>query len=109
VLDRNPAHLYTAALPRLRYSRVYETVLVPQRRIEQIAVAMKLRLVVLTCGFGFAMLILSATAQTEWTSCATEGGFCTFSGTQQVRYGANGSYFYKTLSEGTPCTNSVFW
>ena len=44
----------------------------------------------------------------DWTFCATEGGFCTFTGTQQVRYGANGSYFYQTLSGGTPCTNSVF-
>ena len=44
----------------------------------------------------------------DWTFCATEGGFCTFTGTQQVRYGANGSYFYKTLSDGTACTNSVF-
>ena len=26
----------------------------------------------------------------------------------EVRYGANGSYFYKTLSDGTACTNSVF-
>jgi parallel beta-helix repeat protein len=44
----------------------------------------------------------------EWTFCAFENEFCAFSGTKQVRYGANGSYFYKTLSEGTACTNSVF-
>jgi parallel beta-helix repeat protein len=44
----------------------------------------------------------------DWIFCATEGGFCTFTGTQQVRYGANGAYFYKTLSDGTACTNSVF-
>ena len=43
-----------------------------------------------------------------WTVCASEGGFCPFSGTQQVRYGANGAYFYKTLTGGTLCTNSVF-
>ena len=43
-----------------------------------------------------------------WTFCASEGGLCAFSGTQQVRYGANGAYFYKSLSGGTPCTNSVF-
>jgi parallel beta-helix repeat protein len=43
-----------------------------------------------------------------WTFCANEGGYCTFSGTQQVRYGANGVYVYKTLTDGTTCTNSVF-
>jgi len=26
----------------------------------------------------------------------------------EVRFGANGSYFYKTLSDGTACTNAVF-
>ena len=51
----------------------------------------------------------SASAQTsDWTFCAWEGGTCTFSGTQEVRYGANGSYFYRTVSNGTACTNNVF-
>jgi hypothetical protein len=44
----------------------------------------------------------------EWTVCASEGGVCAFTGTMEVRYGANGSYFYKTLSNGTACTNAVF-
>ena len=44
----------------------------------------------------------------DWTFCASEGGFCAFSGTTNVRYGANGAYFYKSLSGGTACTNSVF-
>jgi parallel beta-helix repeat protein len=44
----------------------------------------------------------------EWSVCAQEGGFCAFSGTQQVRYGANGLYVYKSLSGGTACTNTVF-
>jgi len=43
-----------------------------------------------------------------WTVCANEGGTCSFAGTQQVRYGANGLYAYKTLTGGTPCTNAVF-
>src|SRR5262245_22410958 len=56
------------------------------------------------------LLIFSAraSAQTTWTFCANEGGTCSFSGTQQVRYGANGAYVYKTLTGGTACTNSVF-
>ena len=44
----------------------------------------------------------------DWTFCAAEGGVCAFTGTEEVRYGANGSYFYKTLTGGTACTNSVF-
>src|SRR5262245_32740057 len=57
------------------------------------------------------LLIFSARASaqtTTWTFCANEGGTCSFSGTQQVRYGANGAYVYKTLADGTACTNSVF-
>ena len=44
----------------------------------------------------------------DWTFCAAEGGVCAFTGTEEVRYGANGSYFYKSLTDGTACTNSVF-
>ena len=58
-----------------------------------------------------ALLTFSApaSAQTsDWTFCAWEGATCTFSGTQEVRYGANGSYFYRTVSNGTACTNNVF-
>ena len=45
---------------------------------------------------------------TEWTFCAAERGECAFSGTREVRYGANGSYVYQTLLDGTRCTNDVF-
>ena len=47
-------------------------------------------------------------ATSGWSLCAYEGGVCAFTGTQQVRYGANGLYTYQTLSGGTACTNSVF-
>ena len=50
----------------------------------------------------------TATATGEWSVCAAEGGSCAFTGTQEVRYGANGSYYYKTLTGGTACTNAVF-
>ena len=49
-----------------------------------------------------------AVRMSDWTLCASEGGVCAFTGSQEVRYGANGAYFYKTLSGGTACTNSVF-
>ncbi|MEJ0002036.1 MAG: DUF4832 domain-containing protein [bacterium] len=42
------------------------------------------------------------------TYCAPEGKTCSFSGTKQIRYGANGSYSYKTFTSSTPCTNAVF-
>ena len=36
------------------------------------------------------------------------GGYCSFSGTHDVRYGANGTFVTKSLSDGTPCNNRVF-
>ena len=44
----------------------------------------------------------------DWTFCAPEGGVCAFTGTTEVRYGANGSFVYRTLTDGTACTNEVF-
>jgi parallel beta-helix repeat protein len=44
----------------------------------------------------------------NWTFCAAENQFCAFSGTTQVRYGANNTFFIRTLTGGTPCTNDVF-
>ncbi len=43
-----------------------------------------------------------------WTFCANETGQCSFTGTANVRYGANGSYFYKILTNGISCTNAIF-
>jgi concanavalin A-like lectin/glucanase superfamily protein/PASTA domain-containing protein/Big-like domain-containing protein/purple acid phosphatase-like protein/lysyl oxidase len=54
------------------------------------------------------LTISLGSAPNDWTFCASEGGFCAFTGTMEVRYGANGSYFFKTLSNGTACTNAVF-
>src|SRR6185436_20164437 len=44
----------------------------------------------------------------EFTICAGEGRFCGFTGTMDVRYGANGLFSFKTLTDGTACTNEVF-
>jgi hypothetical protein len=43
-----------------------------------------------------------------WVFCANEGQLCSFTETQSVRYGANGVYVFKTLTDGTMCDNSVF-
>ncbi len=39
----------------------------------------------------------------SWTLCADEGGTCSFSGTRQVRYGANDFYSYKTATGSIAC------
>ncbi|MFK3739659.1 galactose oxidase-like domain-containing protein [Massilia sp. TN1-12] len=49
-----------------------------------------------------------AFAQGTWIQCAQEGQDCTFSGTRQVRYGANGSYAYQTATGSIGCNNDVF-
>lgn len=43
-----------------------------------------------------------------WTTCASENGTCTFSGTAQVRYGANNSWVTKTATGSIACNNAVF-
>jgi hypothetical protein len=44
----------------------------------------------------------------KWTLCAREMQQCNFSGTEQVRYGANGIYNYGTFTGGVLCANSIF-
>lgn len=44
----------------------------------------------------------------DWIFCANEGARCSFTGTHEVRYGAGGTYFTKTFTDGTACTNAVF-
>ncbi|MFH1257148.1 MAG: Ig-like domain-containing protein [Candidatus Diapherotrites archaeon] len=48
------------------------------------------------------------TTSTDWTFCANEGQTCSFSGTMQVRFGANGTYAYGTYTNSVLCSNSVF-
>ena len=43
-----------------------------------------------------------------WVFCAEEGQFCAFSGTKEVRYGANGFYVYQIHTDGVMCSNWVF-
>jgi hypothetical protein len=40
--------------------------------------------------------------------CSNEYEQCSFSGTKSVRYGANGTYVYRVLTNGTPCDNATF-
>ncbi|MBV0882182.1 hypothetical protein KTQ42_23180 [Noviherbaspirillum sp. L7-7A] len=52
--------------------------------------------------------VTSPSPSVNWIECATEGGTCTFSGTRQVRYGAGGTYAYKSGSGYLACNNGVF-
>jgi large repetitive protein len=45
---------------------------------------------------------------TAWTYCATEGGTCSFSGTQIVRFGAVGLYAYGQFTGQVNCSTGVF-
>ncbi|MFD2331047.1 hemoblobin-interacting domain-containing protein [Cohnella sp. GCM10020058] len=40
-----------------------------------------------------------------WTKCADEQGVCDFTGTKEVRYGTDGSYFSNTATDGIGCSN----
>jgi hypothetical protein len=43
-----------------------------------------------------------------YTSCAAEGGTCSFTGTKQVRFGANGQWNTMMVTGSTPCTLAAF-
>ena len=43
-----------------------------------------------------------------WTACAAENGTCTFSGTHEVAFGANGRYFFGSYTGSVACTTGVF-
>jgi serine protease len=49
-----------------------------------------------------------ATTTVTWTTCATEGGTCSFSGTRDVRYGTATSFVTKTFTSSVKCSNAVF-
>ena len=48
------------------------------------------------------------TPTVTWTTCANENGTCSFSGTRQVRYGANNTYVTKTFTSTAACNNATF-
>lgn len=49
----------------------------------------------------------SATTGT-WVACASENATCAFTGTTEVRYGANGSFAVAQFSAGASCSNRNF-
>lgn len=43
-----------------------------------------------------------------WVACSSENGFCSFTGTRQVRYGTDTQYVTLTFTNGVACNNGVF-
>jgi hypothetical protein len=43
-----------------------------------------------------------------YTPCATEGGTCSFNGTRDVAFGANGKFYYRTATTSVGCTIANF-
>ena len=43
-----------------------------------------------------------------WTTCSTENGTCSFTGTREVAFGADGQYFYGSFTGSAPCNDATF-
>ncbi|MES2831487.1 MAG: S8 family serine peptidase [Pseudomonadota bacterium] len=61
-----------------------------------------------SCQVSGAPTVSTTPAVATWSVCATENGSCSFTGTREVRYGANGAYVGKIFTGTTACTNQVF-
>jgi beta-glucanase (GH16 family) len=48
------------------------------------------------------------TASASWTECGGEGSVCTFTGTKNVRFGANSTYAYQTATGSIRCSVNDF-
>lgn len=44
----------------------------------------------------------------NWKRCSNENSHCSFTGSAIVKYGANGAFFYRRVSNGINCNNSEF-
>jgi len=44
----------------------------------------------------------------NWEYCGTEGGYCSFSGPGEVRYGVNGRFIVRRATNGLPCDVDTF-
>ena len=58
---------------------------------------------------GVVMLKITGNSKpSDWTYCAVENHACTFSGTREVRFGANNTFSYGTFSNGVKCSENNF-
>lgn len=44
----------------------------------------------------------------NWQYCGSEGGFCSFTGRGEVRYGVTGRFIVRTAINGLPCNGDTF-
>ena len=44
----------------------------------------------------------------NWEYCGSEGGYCSFSGRGEVRYGVNGKFIVRSAINGLPCDLNTF-
>ena len=44
----------------------------------------------------------------NWEYCGSEGGYCSFSGPGEVRYGVNGKFVVRSAINGMPCDVDTF-
>jgi hypothetical protein len=56
--------------------------------------------------FGASPTFAATTGQ--WSFCANENGYCAFTGTQTVRYGAGNNFVQKSLAWNATCNNATF-
>jgi hypothetical protein len=65
----------------------------------------------ITASWLFVSEPAAAQSTSTWTTCAQENQLCSFSGTRNVRYGANGTWTVRQTTAsggGVQCSNSVF-
>jgi hypothetical protein len=43
-----------------------------------------------------------------WVRCANEDALCVLTGSNDVRYGSNGIYFFRTVNGSVQCSNAIF-
>jgi hypothetical protein len=61
-----------------------------------------------TLSAGQALTIGPVGHHLDYFQCATEGGTCALGGTKYVAFGANGSFFFKSVSGNVACTRDTF-
>ncbi|CAI6086568.1 hemoblobin-interacting domain-containing protein [Cohnella sp. JJ-181] len=79
--------------------------------MKKVSIALMLAILIFA-SFGYAPAANAATTVDNtpvWTKCADEQGVCEFTGTtKEVRYGANGSYYTDTVTDGIACSNEAW-
>lgn len=76
----------------------------PTKRTRYSFICVGLLIAISTC----TSSTFAQTGPAGYTFCANEKATCSFSGTRQVAYGANGKFNYKSATTSIACTNATF-